>query len=82
MGDAAQLFIESGLLGAAVVVLAGVIVYMQRKNESMQKEIVATQEKWRASETERAERLMDALNTASAVQSALVNKIQTGREER
>ena len=82
MGEATQLFIESGLLGAAVVVLAGVVVYMQRKNETMQKEIISTQEKWRASETERAERLMDALNTASAVQSALVNKIQTGREER
>ena len=82
MGEATQLFLESGLLGAAVVVLAGVVVYMQRKNETMQKEIMSTQEKWRASETERAERLMDALNTASAVQSALVNKIQTGREER
>ena len=81
MDAATQEILGQGLLGAIVVLLIGVVIFMQRKLDKKEAELTAIQDKWRISETERAEKLTEALNTASAVQSALVEKIRTGRGE-
>ena len=88
MEEATSILLKEGLLGAIVVLLIGVVVFMQRRiekkeaeNSQLYKDNAVIQEKWRISETERADRLMQTVNTASAVQSALVEKIQVGRGE-
>lgn len=76
-------FIEhGGLLGAVIVVLAGVIAYLARKLDQKETMINTIQTEWRNSETERADKLIQALNTNSAVQAALVDKIEIGRGKR
>ena len=88
MEEATSILLKEGLLGAIIVLLIGVVIFMQRsiekkeaENSQLYKDNAVTQEKWRISETERADRLMQTVNTASAVQSALVEKIQVGRGE-
>ena len=72
-------FGTGGLLGAI-----GFWLYIQEKSEhsKTRQAFDLIQEKWRTSESERADRLMDTVNTASAVQAALVDKMKVGREER
>lgn len=82
MEEATRIFLESGLLGAVAIVLAGVIVYQQKKIDLLHKELVSVQEKWRLSETERTERLTEIANTSSAIQAALVDKIEIGKGRR
>lgn len=88
MEEATSILLKEGLLGAIIVLLIGVVIFMQRRiekkeaeNSQLYKDNAVIQEKWRISETERADRLMQTVNTASAVQSALVEKIQVGRGE-
>lgn len=73
---------HGGLLGAVIVVLAGVIAYLARKLDQKETMINTIQTEWRNSETERADKLIQALNTNSAVQAALVDKIEIGRGKR
>lgn len=73
---------QGGLLGAVIVVLAGVIAYLARKLDQKEAMINTIQTEWRNSETERADKLIQALNTNSAVQAALVDKIEIGRGKR
>ena len=82
MDQVTSIFLESGILGAVIIVLGGVIIYQQRKLDRKDSEMNSLYDKWRFSESERADRLMIALNTASAVQEALVEKIELGRGKR
>ena len=89
MDEVLNILLNEGLLGAIIVMLISVIIFMQKKldkkeveNTALFRENNAVQERWRTSESERADRLMETLNTASAVQSALVEKIEIGRGKR
>ena len=82
MEETTKIFLEQGLLGAIIVILIGVVIFMQRKLDKKESDMSSLYDRWRVSESERADRLMQALDTASAVQSALVEKIETGRGKR
>lgn len=89
MEESFKIILNEGFSGAIIVMLISVVVFMQRKldkkeieNSALYREHNMLQEKWRLSESERAERLTQALNTASSVQSALVDKIELGRGKR
>ena len=89
MEESLKVILNQGFPGAVIVMLTSVIVFMQRKldkkeieNANLYRDNNAIQEKWRLSESERADRLMETVNTASAVQSALVEKIEIGRGKR
>ena len=76
-------------MGATIILLIGVTIFMQRKidkkeleNAALYKEMNVLYDKWRVSESDRADRLMDTVNTASAVQAALVDKIELGRGQK
>lgn len=87
MDQAAALFLEQGgLLGAVIVVLAGVVIYQNNKNEKLRaentglhREINAINERWRDSEMKRSDRATDALNASTAVQAAWTEKVKLGR---
>lgn len=82
MEETTKIFLEQGLLGAIIVLLIGVVVFMQRKLDKKESDMSSLYDRWRESESERADRLMQALDTASAVQSALVEKIEIGKGKR
>lgn len=89
MEQVTTIFLEQGILGAVIVVLAGAVVYMSRKldrkdkeNDELHLRLVALQEAWRVSELERADRSIESLNTATQVSQALIEKIDLGRGTR
>ena len=89
MEESLKVILNQGFPGAVIVMLTSVIIFMQRKldkkeieNTALHRDNNAIQERWRLSESERADRLMETVNTASAVQSALVEKIEIGRGRR
>lgn len=89
MEETTKLFLEQGLMGAIVVLLIGVVVFMQKRADKkdeaiteLHKQLVLVSDKWRESETERSNRLMEIASTGNAVQSALVDKIRLGRDQK
>lgn len=89
MEQTTQILLEQGLTGAIVVLLIGVVAYLARKLDQkdtiiseLNKQLVLVSDKWRESETERSNRLMEIASTGNAVQSALVDKIRLGREQK
>lgn len=79
MEQISTFYLTQGVLGVSVICLIFALIHLYRENKLLNKELVIVQEKWRLSETERADRLMETVNTASAVQSALIDKIEIGR---
>lgn len=89
MDEPTKLFLEQGLMGAIVVILIGVVVFMQKRADKkdqaiteLHEKLIVISDKWRESETERSNRLMEIASTGNSVQAALVEKIQLGREQR
>ena len=88
MEEATQQLVEQGLLGVIIVLLIGVVAYMARKLDQkdniiaeLNKDKVQLAVDWRESETQRGDKLMEIARTGNAVQTALVEKIQIGREQ-
>lgn len=89
MEETTKLFLEQGLMGAIVVILIGVVMFMQKRADKkdqaiteLHEKLIVISDKWRESETERSNRLMEIASTGNSVQAALVEKIQLGREQR
>lgn len=89
MEETTKIFLEQGLMGAIVVILIGVVVFMQKRADKkdqaiteLHEKLIVISDKWRESETERSNRLMEIASTGNSVQAALVEKIQLGREQR
>ena len=80
MEQISTFYLTQGVLGVSVICLIFALLHLYRENKLLNKELVMVQEKWRLSETERADRLMEIANTGTAVQAALVRKMETGRE--